>query len=287
MNEMDSDNHNRSWGPLNPDMADLLKQTLQEYSKAHLDALQAPMLDLAQSMQSELIRMVAPLQESIDNAIKQQEAAAEEIGPYLRDAGFWIPPSAPASLIGEIRRAVVEDRADPEAIRNIFLARYRADDHDALRYIIDSCLSHPYFSARSKALEAAFKAHKNSDYVLSVPTLLPILEGALILHLGGRVASIAAMAEQAANDAYIDLMRAATSDALIQYVTGIGVYGSIDSKHFHPDFYQDWLVAQGHDPLQVLNRHAILHGIQIDYDSEENSLRAFFLIDAITLIQPS
>lgn len=51
-----------------------------------------------------------------------------------------------------------------------------------------------------------------------------------------------------------------------------------------PEKYPEWLKLHNLEAHQILQRHAILHGVQKDYASKENSLRAFLLMDVLCWI---
>ncbi|MEX2029355.1 MAG: hypothetical protein WD906_00060 [Anaerolineales bacterium] len=260
--------------PIIDEQASIARQSLQPY----LDTLQSSLLDT-----------LAPLAESLDRATQEIRKASQEVGPALTSAGFWIPPSAPMTMVRELRVLASRGEATPELTRRLIVGTYHADDFRFLRSIVTSSSAHPLFTGSALVIAKAADAHLRSEFTLSIPALLPLVEGSLITYLGRRFSAreggTSGMASTALRAAYGDAMREATIDAILQYITGHGTYGRVDPVYFHPDRYSKWLSDHGLESTQILNRHAILHGIQRAYSSPENSLRAFFLIDSLTLLE--
>jgi hypothetical protein len=62
-------------------------------------------------------------------------------------------------------------------------------------------------------------------------------------------------------------------------------YAGTRQEEFSPGpFREKALRDWNRPPSEILNRHAILHGVDVDYASEENSLRAFLFLDTLHLL---
>lgn len=72
-----------------------------------------------------------------------------------------------------------------------------------------------------------------------------------------------------------DFLATVATDALVSFATG-QLY-----PHVCFGAFDEWLERKGWQSPEALHRHAIHHGVQVDYASEENSLRAFLLLDAL------
>jgi len=229
---------------------------------------------------------IASLGESVRRSLEEARVASQTAGTPLTQAGFWIPPSAPLRLLHSLRTLIDEGRDTPESIRQIMVDYYEADHFNFLRDMVRDWKRNPYFADRMHIINDALEAHIEGRYTLSIPTLLPLVEGILTDIVGRRATradgGIRGWAGDALERLYSDSLREAYRDAVITYVTGITVYGSVDSAYFTPQRFPEWLELNGLTGDQVLQRHAILHGVQIDYASRENSLRAFFLLDVLS-----
>ena len=114
---------------------------------------------------------------------------------------------------------------------------------------------------RQQIIADALFAHRNGLYTLSIPTLLPFVDGLSAEILGSTTKNaVAQFAEdRRAND------------------PEIWVQGFCD--FMAQVFYKGYRF--GTDSAPYLNRHAILHGRVFDYPSALNSTRVFLLLDAL------
>jgi hypothetical protein len=80
---------------------------------------------------------------------------------------------------------------------------------------------------------------------------------------------------------YGEFLQAASKDILIGFVTSVAGFGGVKAEFFTPEKFSELFKTKGQIESQVMNRLAILHGVQINYASKENSLRAFLLLDAL------
>ncbi len=220
--------------------------------------------------------------EAFSRACEKANQASPVIGPSLTQAGFWLPPSAPMDLSHSVKTLVDKGEDTANNVRQAIAGYYRENDFCHLSDMISDWHNNPYFADRMPIIFDALEAHRHGKYTLSIPALLPLVEGILIELVGPRDKGYGVWVEDAIADWYSSAMHEAYKDATIEYVTGIKVYGRVDPAYFTPQRYPEWLNLQGLEGNQVLQRHAILHGVQTDYASEENSLRAFFLLDVVS-----
>lgn len=187
-----------------------------------------------------------------------------------------------------LKALVNEQQATPENIRRVIVEYYEDEDFAHLKAMVDSWKDNTHFADRFHIIADALAAHVDGNYTLSIPALLPQVEGILTSIVGRREARIHGGLEKWAGAAiqqgYGTLELEAYKDALLRFITGIEFCGSIPQDYFTAAEYADWLKSQGLVGGQVLNRRAILHGVQIDYASKENSLRVFFILDALAWI---
>jgi len=230
-------------------------------------------------------RAIASFGETITQSLEEAKVVSKIVGTPLTRAGFWIPPSAPVGLLRLLRALINEERDTPESMRQAIVDYYESGDSCQLRNMVDDWQRNPYFADRMQIINDALEAHIEGKYTLSIPALLPLVEGILTDIVGRRTRAdgcIRGWAGKALERMCDDFLREACKDAVIEYVTGIAFYGYVEPDYFTPQKFPEWLELKGLTGSQVLQRHAILHGVQVDYASKENSLRAFFLLDVLS-----
>jgi len=151
--------------------------------------------------------------------------------------------------------------------------------------MIENWAKNPYFDKRQKIIEDALDAHIDGKYTLSIPALLPMVEGILIDIIGSRPKKGESMSDWVGNaidDMCTDFMQASLKNIILAFLTGVTVYKGIDKKYFTPDMFPQWLDDNNYAAKDILNRHAILHGVFVDYPSKENSIRTFMILDVLS-----
>jgi len=173
----------------------------------------------------------------------------------LAQHGWYIDPEMAVSDIQRLHRAF--DEGEIEAA-DAWFASYFREHLDAIEKRLTE--RHP---TRAKVIAAACKAHRAGDFVLSVPPLLSQADG-IALDLRER--------------------------ELYSKNKDKGVHGLIDAMP-EDDFDRiQWSVFREPSPLTAntktlptafdgLNRHAVLHGVDPNYGTEANSLRALSLLN--------
>jgi hypothetical protein len=130
-------------------------------------------------------------------------------------------------------------------------------------------------------VEDALEAHINGKYTLSVPALLPLIEGVASSILATSAGKPSRIVNDAISNWHTEFLHQASKEILLNLVTSPMLYGSVPPEYFTPEKFAKWLASEGLTESQSLNRHSILHGVQINYASKENSLRAFLLLDVL------
>ena len=129
--------------------------------------------------------------------------------------------------------------------------------------ITDGWSSIPYLRDRQAIIRDALSAHREGRFTLSVPALLPLVEGLSVEILGNAVRNENAVKAVARDwkQRESEVWAQVFAD-VIEHV----VYKRYDFRT---------------DPAPYLSRHGILHGRIPDYANEVNSIRVFLLIDAV------
>ncbi len=257
--------------------------------QTQLAGVQEAVAKIVEQNQRAISTAISPFVERMAELAEQTNTASRTIGGYVKAAGLWIPPSVSLSFILDLQLLCKQPNVSPGRVRQYFIDRFNEDDYALLRYFIDSWKKSRQFVPRMKVITCALDAHIRGEYELSIPSLLPVIEGVLI-GVAGRSKkgnqSMANFARSILTDDYFDVMKEASKDAMVMFVSGSTFYGAIPPEYFLPAKFSQWLNQNGFSEDQILNRHAILHGVQLNYASPENSLRAFLLLDALSMVEP-
>jgi hypothetical protein len=131
-----------------------------------------------------------------------------------------------------------------------------------------------------RIFNAALKAHCEGSYMLSVPALLPQIEGILnefvkVNKLGAKLGKIEKVYNAVIGDLdeYPLTTWAIANTLLYQLQTNTYTFTDFEIEFRKPAKYRK------------TNRHTILHGISTNYDKLTHSLRAFVLLDALSSLQ--
>ncbi len=239
-------------------------------------------------IQEEQARKLSVIWETFKQNLDRAEIESSEISDLMVQARFWFPPSGSLGIIHAIRKLKDETKATPESVRQIIVDYYEKENFSNLKSMIDDWRENPYFSNRMHIITDVLEAHIDGKFTLSIPALLPLVEGILTDIVGRRATraeGIGNWAGAAIEKMYSDSFRESSKDAVIAFITGSSVYESIDPVFFTPSAFPTWLANHGLEGKQILQRHAILHGVQTDYDSKENSLRAFLILDVLSWLK--
>ncbi|SPB14778.1 hypothetical protein NOV72_02010 [Caballeronia novacaledonica] len=119
---------------------------------------------------------------------------------------------------------------------------------------------------RSELFEAAFNAHRNGQYILSIPVMLSQVDGICL------------------DVAKAHFFMGRDREKVISHVVEFA--GSEIARAFLAPFESDMSVVQSQkarsEGFAGLNRHMVLHGESLDYGNRENGLRAISLLNYIS-----
>jgi len=240
---------------------------------------------------------ISSFSKSIENIQKEiqksclvfQEAAKKipedlkKIQKYLAEKSWYISLDLPIDLPRKIADLIVEGKDDEieKAMQNYARLRVARVKEKVIKL----------YPQRKRILEDAFLAHQKKLYSLSIPIFLIQAEGISKEILG---VSLYAKKNNIPN----------TKNKLAEQINKMKV-GSIIIK---PDSYTNVLFEYFRFPtginintkkqknimkkkdncsVEYLNRHSVLHGENLNYAIEANSLRAIFIFDFLICIQES
>ena len=172
----------------------------------------------------------------------------------------WTPPGhLSAILLDEISLSFEKGKITDQDVDEIFVHFY---NKDRLQKIIDTWSEQKFIQPRIKILREVVIAHIEGRYELSIPALLPQIEGIIadINHHAGRM----------------------NFPTIKEYVEAMFVRDSrfdrIGKTFFLSILYESF---EWQDPIPFLSRNAILHGADTNYASAANSLRLILMFDLL------
>ena len=207
------------------------------------------------------------------------------ITAFLR-AKLWPTPSISDRLMYQIAEYAIN--GDIPSVTLLVWNYYARNNHARLREAVSCWWDDPEYRARRPHIEEALHAHCLGMYIASISTLMPFPEGitsdeayqsGLVapdgspLKLGKTKRIIKSSIERAASsqsNSMTELKRDVMVKSLTSYINQIA--------------FEDFDFAAVYEQLRqrkTLNRHGILHGLQLNYHSYMNSLRCFLLLDAL------
>lgn len=200
----------------------------------------------------------------------------DTVGKYFRDRGWYVGPSLGGQSVVDLADAIDEGGHD-DAIEAEIAEHVRDNTPEIESEVLKN------WPDRAAILRDAFGAHRRGLFTLSIPTFLAQADGIAREIMGAHLftdhdgvkngVKIADRAQSLidANDecrvlmsAFVGIlcekhsMRAKTADRDQQKLAGL--------------------------PFSPLNRQGVLHGVDLDYPTELNSLRAISLLGLLTSI---
>ena len=181
----------------------------------------------------------------------------------LRDRGWWALSSWSDEDLKSYA-ALAKALNHPELARAL-CDRYRSDDGYLLRRLAAGWSDESVMRLRRPIISDALTDHLARRYRVSIPTLLPTVEGIVAgaFDLGRRVKVTPGL------EPLFDIFDGIDELALEVAVASLSqLYGNVDFGLTSP-------------LSPTLNRHLILHGRTVRYGTEANSLKVFFHLDEL------
>jgi hypothetical protein len=219
---------------------------LADYRKQIADVVRPAALRAAQAFTAEISRLADAEREYLE---------------ALRNMGWWLPPSVDYRYYRQVGE--MAHKGQRQAVRD-----YMNDlaNSTYFREIVMGWMAIPAFQERKRFLADGLLDHRRGRYRVSIPTLLPHLEGiaAATFEPGTRRTNVTALLTEA-----LTTERATMSDALVDAVTLL------------------WApIPFGNTGLsdRRLNRHLVLHGRSTLYGSQVNSTKVLFAFDLLASV---
>ena len=217
-----------------------------------------------QRLLNELPKLLAEQQEQF---AEYQRRLATEIPERNRKAlqrlgeeGWFIDPKMPLSLLQEIE--LLDEHPDEMAE---WLSDFFRTQLDAIEgALVDS------YPNRGHLLQQAFEAHREGKYGLSIPVFLTQADGIFWERTPERQNLFRSIQREKACNKYISQI---SDNYILAYLHPLSIILPL------------WMTQDKRgDSFVGLNRHQVLHGESVDYDTEQNSLKAISLLNYLRWI---
>lgn len=226
--------------------------------KAHQELLQQMTSDLAALKEQLMQTLRLPLQELAERIESMPPKLKSAVLRMGQRGWFWAPDMAHYAPL-HIAQAIEEGRtSEVDAELEVYFDKHRGE---IAAYI---CGRFPH---RATIIRAAFSAHERQEYALSVPVLLAQTDG---------------ISKEITNKNYF--MKDGKKPRTARYVESLDVC-QYTSAILSILTYSLPITENENERSAVdgqFNRHMILHGESVDYDTKPNSARAISLINYIT-----
>lgn len=208
-------------------------------------------------------------------------AKVEEVGKEIMlEAGWWITPSLMEVPLDLIMQALVDYKKNRKnAITNLFKKIYHHNNYHYLKETVKSWRKNPFFESRMQVIEDALDAHCQRKYTLSIPALLPVAEG-----IATEFCQKVKIYDQDDRSRGKKKIKKAIKykDVIERSLHLELLINAIDEIIFKDT---ELLIKAHHNYKNLLNRHAVLHGIQKNYATPKNSLQCFMLLDVLSRLK--
>lgn len=177
--------------------------------------------------------------------------------PILANIGWYIDPGMPFDVPGKCARAIAD--GDVQQVVEVLENYFRGQVDDIEKRLIAA------YPNRQQIFEDAFNAHREGKFNLSVPVLLTQADGIWFDTFRSTL-----FTKHARRDAVGTVLSDDDTNSFAeQYMEPL----------FLPSLPLWQTVSEEHDSFTDLNRHLVLHGIRVDYGTQQNSLKAIAFLN--------
>lgn len=257
------------WNKLNDEWLRALSDVLrplagfQEAIGQALKPLQQALESVSRDIRRDLQRVAAGISDAMGPVLEQLERY-----PSICAAFGWPPFDVPLSVVAEV--VALYDRKGEAARADIDALFLRTVPKRVLRDLRAEWAESHLLRRRAHILDAVMRAHFRRDYSLTVPVLLASVEGVVAdLHVPkGRMMQAdvkrylgETFASEDAPERWSSQLNDAARSVIVDAMVGSFYHG---------------------DPLpKEVRRNAVLHGADVGYDTEANSLKAILMLDLV------
>jgi hypothetical protein len=196
----------------------------------------------------------------------------------FKAAGWPIGPSMPSELIEHI--VTMHRQGKTQYISRTIMGHYQRSGHENLRTTVASWKADHLLAPRMHILTDALEAHCQGLYTLSVPAVIPQIEGVLndyVLtnNLDAKLGKVKQVYEAVIGDV--------EQYPLSHWVIAGTLLYQLETSTYDPTDFRTELRKSIN--TRRVTRHTVAHGVALKYDKPIHSLRAFVLLDAVSALQ--
>ncbi|UZW12885.1 hypothetical protein OSC52_13605 [Clostridium pasteurianum] len=220
------------------------------------------------SLHKSILNGIRPFITDLNSIILSRNNVMESIkvkAIAMNSFEWWLISSLPITIINEIYKK--KEGLNVNEVDNIICNYYNENDFKELDKVAEKWMNLKYFNKRIDILRESIEVHKLRKYRLTVPTLVPIIEGVIRDFMLDKYKIF--------NESFSPIYKRFKSkvDELSNFIATY-VIVCIDKLYcrFNPT-----------KPNEVsdFSRHKISHGLATGYGSEANSLKVVLFLDEI------
>ena len=226
----------------------------QEFAPLDFGAL-GPKLETVSQLGASIQQQIAPAFEPLQRSFDSLPPATQRALATLAEHGWFLDLDLPLSALWEIEQAILGGNVgEAEAA---LIDHYQARLADIENFIVER------FPKRERFLRSGFSAHRRKDYAASVPLMLAQTDGICMDVTRGHL--FLKKGDEPETAKYVQRIAADSFRTALLSPLTLRLPISASKSSREPDF-------------DGLNRHTVLHGESLDYDTEKNATKAVSLI---------
>lgn len=239
------------------------RELYKRLSQTQIASLEQQVIDLLRDLLQKFANQIIEDFRILEDQIEETKQQADAIAPYFREAGIWLSLSTPQFIWENLKILNRAGELTTKKLIATIIQGFHEDNFSFLNEMVSGWWDVSILERRRHIIEDALEAHKQGKYTLSVPVLLAQIEG--LIH-----------------DICISPSGTTLSKSIREKLKGLMPYSYLEPvsglafKAVFDQMYETKLT-----PADDMNRHLILHGYDVDYNSALHSLRAFLFIDTL------
>ena len=267
---------------LSPEVVESLRRFSEHMTKA---------VDSMQHLQQHLVDTAKFIPPIVPPALPEymrrlgQYLEGSNISTAFTECGLWIAPSMTLHLVKEVVERYEQGRK--RTVPAIVDGFYRQSNWQILTDAVRGWASYEFFTPRMSIFYDALDAHIGRKWTLTIPALIPHIEGiAGEILLANKLtlskeAIIVAQGQKTYPSSVFGKLRAGDVTPTMDVMISSLLY-YLEGTLYE---YKDFRCYPKTRRLEKLNRHAIAHGYQLNYATRLNSLRCFLALDSLSMLK--
>lgn len=254
------------------------KRIIESFSKMNESAIRTAQISMSQAIlesQKFIVEAVKKISDFAEFQKKLRQIRDEE-KTALIETGWIICPSLMSIPYPNLRKAVVNyNQGDNgKSISNLMKNHYGSQNNwEYLTEVVAKWESHKLFTKqRMRIIKDALWAHKNKKYTLSIPSLLPIIEGVATDYCKRKKTPIPEN----------KTIEKAKKTAELLGLQGEQYMAEILLSFIENQLYVHTKKLRKSKNKKLLNRHGVLHGYYSGYPDATRSLKCFLVLDVLS-----